>query len=199
MAVLNPLPKPPAIMRHRSTVADLYRLHEEKGPGSTRRMELIDGEIIDMMPPGPFHSGITEEAVEAIRRKVSAALRVRSQNPISINKHNEPQPDIAIVEKRQDSYTVSHPTPDDIRLVIEISDSSLDYDLNIKRLVYAKAEIEEYWVMDVQERELHLFRRPWQGDYTEHLSFKEDEEIICSTIPELKLSVREMLPAICWK
>ncbi|MEQ1748406.1 MAG: Uma2 family endonuclease [Prosthecobacter sp.] len=183
-------------MRHRSTVADLYRLYKEHGPSSTSRMELIDGEIIDMMPPGPLHSGHTDEAADVIRSRIGSTLRLRCQNPVRINKHNEPQPDIAIVEKRDDAYTVAHPTPDDIRLVIEVSDSSLDYDLNTKRLIYAKAEIEEYWVIDVQTRELHLFRRPWQGDYTEHLSFTGDDEIQCSTIQELKVTVRELLPSV---
>lgn len=199
MAVLNPLPKPPAIMRHRSTVADLYRLHEENGPGSTRRMELIDGEIIDMMPPRPFHSASNSKISRLISGRIPSDLELRCQEPVAITCHNHPQPDLCIVLARDDEYALSHPTPDDIRLIIEISDSSLDYDLNVKRLIYAKAEIEEYWVMDVQDRELHLFRRPWQGDYTEHLSFKDDDEIQCSTIPELKLTVREMLPAICWK
>ena len=183
-------------MRHRSTVADLYRLYKEHGPSSTHRMELIDGEIIDMMPPGPFHSASNSRIHRVIARLLPADLRLRCQEPFALTRHNQPQPDLCVVLARDDEYALAHPNPDDIRLVIEVSDSSLEYDLNTKRLIYAKAEIEEYWVIDVQARVLHLFRRPWHGDYTEHLSFTGDEEIQCSTIQELKVTVRELLPSV---
>ncbi|MFN0078849.1 MAG: Uma2 family endonuclease [Prosthecobacter sp.] len=199
MAVLAPLPQPTSPMRHQATVEELYRLFNERDPGETRRMELINGEIVDMLPPGPFHSGFTDEVHEVIREKVGKALRVRCQNPIRINRHNEPQPDIAVVEKRKDGYTLSHPGPDDVLLIIEISDSSLEYDLNTKRQTYAKAEIAEYWVLDVNDRELHVFRRPWQGDYTEHATFSGEDEVQCTTIRDLQLRVRELLPEVMVK
>jgi len=196
MAVLSPLPEPPASMRPRTTVEELYRLYETRDPADTRRMELIEGEVVFMMPPGPLHSGFTDEADHVIRRKVGDAYRVRCQHPIRINRHNEPQPDIAVVKPRKDAYALSHPDPDDVLLIIEVSDSSLEFDLNAKRHTYAKAEIAEYWVLDVNSRELHVFLNPWEGDYTQHSTHKGDDEVVCTTITGLKVSVSELLPAI---
>lgn len=196
MAVLSPLSQPPAGMRQRTTVEELYRLYEARDPADTRRMELIEGEIVFMMPPGPLHSGFTDETEDVIRRKVGHAYRVRCQHPIRINRHNEPQPDIAVVRPRKDAYTLSHPDPDDVRLIVEVSDSSLEFDLNVKRRTYAKAEIVEYWVLDVSARELHVFLNPWEGDYTQHATYRDEDEVVCTTIAELKLRVSELLPTV---
>lgn len=183
-------------MRHRVTVDELYRIYEGMPAGGARRMELINGEIIDMMPPGPFHSASSSRTNRAVVRKSGDRFIVRCQEPLRINSHNEPQPDIAVVKPRQDDYALSHPGPDDALLIIEISDSSLEFDLNIKRRTYAAAEIAEYWVLDVAARELHAFRCPWQGDYTEHQTCSEQEEVRCTTIGDLKFTVAELLPAV---
>ncbi len=186
-------------MRHQATVEELYRLYDERDPAETRRMELINGEIVDMMPPGPFHSSSSSKANRVVARKMGDEFIVRCQEPVRINRHNEPQPDIAVVKTRKDEYALAHPGPDDVLLIIEVSDSSLDYDLNKKRQTYAKAEIAEYWVLDVNDRELHVFRRPWQGDYTEHATFKGEDEVQCTTIRELNLRVCELLPDVLAK
>ncbi|WP_395749377.1 Uma2 family endonuclease [Prosthecobacter sp.] len=183
-------------MRPRVTVEELYRLYEERDPADAQRMELIEGEIVFMMPPGPLHSGFTDEVEDVIRRKVGSACRVRCQHPIRINSHNEPQPDIAVVKPRKDAYALSHPSPDDVLLIIEVSDSSLEFDLNIKRRVYAKAEIAEYWVLDVNSRELHVFLNPWEGDYTQHATYQGEDEWACTMIGGLMVRVRELLPAV---
>jgi len=199
MAVLTPLPQPPASMLRRTTVEELYRLYESRDPADTRRMELIEGEIAFMMPPGPLHSGFTDETEDVIRRKVGQSFRVRCQHPIRINRHNEPQPDIAVVKPRKDAYALSHPDPDDVMLIIEVSDSTLEFDLNAKRQTYAKAEIAEYWVLDVNARELHVFLNPWQGDYTQHATHRGDDEVVCTTIADLKVRVSELLPDVMVK
>ena len=183
-------------MHRRMTVEELYRLYESRDPADTQRMELLEGEIVFMMPPGPLHAGFTDEIDDVIRRKVAGAYRVRCQHPIRINSHNEPQPDIAVVRPRKDAYALSHPGPDDVLLIIEVSDTSLEFDLNAKRRAYAKAEIAEYWVLDVNSRELHVFLNPWEGDYTQHSTFRGKDEVVCTTISGLKVSVRELLPTI---
>lgn len=186
-------------MRHLATVEELYRRDAEHKGSETIRMELINGEIFDMMPPGPFHSSSTSKANRVLAQKTGEAFIVRCQEPVRINRHNEPQPDLALVRTRKDEYALSHPGPDDVLLIIEISDSSLEFDLNTKRQTYAKAEIAEYWVLDVNDRELHVFRRPWQGDYTEHATFVGDDEVQCTTINDLKLRVCELLPDVMVK
>lgn len=183
-------PKTPVPPRH--TVEDAYRIWQESG----RRLELIDGEIVFMMPPGPEHAGYTDETQQLIISKVGARARVRCQHPISINRHNEPQPDIAVVALRKDGYRVSHPGPDEVLLIIEIADSSLAQDLEVKRRLYAKAEIAEYWVLDIPGRELHVFLKPWDGDYTEQRTCRDADEVQCVLIPELRLAVSELFPVV---
>lgn len=196
MAVLSPLPEPPASMRHRTTVEELYRLYEARDPADTQRMELIEGEIVLMMPPAPLLSASNTQTNGLMTQKLGDAYRVRCKHPIRINRHNEPQPDIAVVRTRKDAYALSHPSPDDVLLIIEVSDTSLEFDLNAKRRAYAKAEIAEYWVLDVNSRELHVFLNPWEGDYTQHATHQGDDEVVCTTIADLKVSVRELLPAV---
>lgn len=161
-----------------------------------KRLELIDGEVVFMMPPGPEHAGYTDETQHIIARKVGTKARVRCQHPIAINRHNEPQPDIAVVLPRKDNYRLSHPGSDEVLLIIEISDSSLAQDLEVKRRLYAKAEIAEYWVLDIQGRELHVFLKPWDGDYTEQRTCRGEDEVQSTLIPELKLAVSELFPVI---
>ena len=183
-------------MRRRITVEELYRLYEERDPADTRRMELIEGEIVWMLPPSPLLSASNTQTNCLLTLKLGDAYRVRCKQPIRINRYNEPQPDIAVVRPRKDSYSLSHPGPDDVLLIIEVSDTSLEFDLNAKRRAYAKAEIAEYWVLDVNSRELHVFLNPWEGDYTQHSTHHGDDEVVCTTISDLKVSVRELLPAV---
>ena len=185
-------------MRRLVTVEELYRLDDARDRADTRRMELIDGEIVWMMAPAPLLSATHCQTHLLMHQKVGDAYRVRCKHPIRINRRNEPQPDIAVVRPRKDTYALSHPSPDDVLLIVEVSDSSLEFDLNAKRRAYAKAEIAEYWVLDVNSRELHVFLNPWEGDYTQHSSYKGDDEVVCTTITGLKVSVRELLPAV-WR
>ncbi len=196
MATLLPLQTPKTPIRRRATVEDLYLAYEQEAPGSTRRMELIDGEIITMPPLGAPHSGFTDQSTDALKERVKKDYFVRCQLPIRISRHSEPQPDIAIVLARKDRYTLSHPTPDDVLLIVEISDSSLQTDLNVKRVLYAKAEIPEYWVIDVMERQLHVFRKPWEADYTEHECLGIADQIQCSTLESVAMPVAELFPPI---
>lgn len=183
-------------MRLRVTAEELYRLYEKRDPADTQRIELIEGKIVWMMAPAPLLSASNCQTNLLMNQKVGDAYRVRCKHPIRINRHNEPQPDIAVVRQRKDAYALSHPSPDDVLLIIEVSDTSLEFDLNAKRHTYAKAEIAEYWVLDVNSLELHVFLNPWEGDYTQHATYKGDAEVVCTTIADLKVSVRELLPGI---
>jgi Uma2 family endonuclease len=196
MAQLLPLHQPKTPIRQRSTVDDLYRAYDGLEPGSTTRMELINGEIIVMMPPEAPHSGFTSVANRKLVKKLADTCLVRCQLPIRLSRYSEPQPDIAIVAARKDDYALSHPKADEVLLVIEVSDSSLDTDLNVKRQLYAKAEIPEYWVVDVQSRRLHVFRKPWEEDYTEHECLGSTDSLQCSSIVELALTVSELFPEV---
>jgi len=154
--------------RHKITVTEYYRMAELGLIERDARVELIDGEIIDMAPIGTPHTALTNQLQYIFQAAIQQSLAlVRMQSPLRLGPHIEPQPDLAVVKPRADFYRLAHPTPADTFLVIEIADSSLSDDLNIKVPLYARHAVPEVWVLDVEKLELHLFAKPVAGSYTE--------------------------------
>ena len=129
-----------------------------------RRCELINGEIWDMAPEGSFHRFVNHRGVNYLRALLVDKAEVFEAHPVTLAT-SEPQPDIAIVQRPDTRYLKHHPYPEDIYWLVEIADSTLNYDLTIKRDVYAAAEIQEYWVIDVAGRQMTVFRDPLGGEY----------------------------------
>jgi len=151
--------------RHRLSVADYYRMAEVGILRPDERVELIDGEIIDMPPVGSVHAGTVDQMAKILGDALGNQAIVRVQNPISLDDHSEPEPDIALLRRREDFYKSSHPTPDDVLLVVEIADSSLLFDRNIKVPLYARHGIVEVWLVDVRAWRLIRCRNPLRGEY----------------------------------
>ncbi len=149
----------------RWTVTEYHRM-VDAGILANKRVELIAGEIVDMSPEGPLHSYRGESFADFFRDRLSGRALVREARPITLA-DSEPEPDVALVRGSREDYKHRHPGPKDIFLVIEISNSTLDKDLNEKRQAYAQAGLAEYWVLDLKHNLLILFRNPVEGDYQE--------------------------------
>lgn len=147
---------------HRWTVEEYHQMARAGLLDETDRVELIEGELIDMAPIGSRHAYLVDRLAEAFRRNGSECL-VRVQNPVRLDEYNEPQPDIALVKDK--SYMEAHPTGEDVLLIVEVSDSSLEYDRDVKLSLYARHGIPEVWLVDVNARELTLHREPAEGQY----------------------------------
>lgn len=156
------------------------------------RTELINGEIIMAPPPDPVHSSSEVRAGELSQSRVPNTVQVRLEQPVHLDDHSEPVPDISVV-KRKD-YESQHPTPADIHLLIEFSNTTLADDLTTKRDLYARAAIKEYWVVDLSGRQVHAFTKPRAGVYREQRLFLDGDTVKCSAVPSLQLKVNEMLP-----
>jgi len=152
--------------RHRLSVADYYHMAEAGILGPDERVELVDGEIIDMPPPGSLHAGTVDLLLERFRSAVGNAAIVRVQNPIDLGAFSEPQPDITLLRPRADYYRSSHPDCDDVLLVVEVADSSLRFDRDTKVGLYARHGIHEVWLVDVRAKQLTRYRNPAQDTYT---------------------------------
>ena len=124
------------------------------------RTELIDGEIIDMAPPGSLHAGTVIQLDRLLQRAVGDHAIVLTQNPISLGMYSEPQPDCALIKPRKDFYKAAHPQPDDLLLVIEVADSSLRFDRDVKSALYARHRVPEVWLIDVRAKRLTRYRDP---------------------------------------
>ena len=151
--------------RHRITVEHFYRMAEVGLFEDDARVELVNGEIIDVPPMGSLHAGTLHRVASALSMALGARAMVRQQLPLRLNEDSEPLPDIAVVKPRADHYTSSHPAPADTWLVVEIGDSTLRYDRDVKARVYARAGVPEVWVIDLPENRVHVYRSPSNGKY----------------------------------
>jgi Uma2 family endonuclease len=118
------------------------------------RVELIDGEIIDMAPPGNPHAGTVDQLALILGPAVAGRVHVRVQNPLQLDDHSEPQPDISLLKPRADFYKSRRPRPSDALLVVEVADTSLRFDRNRKVPLYARHEIREVWLVDLEAKRL---------------------------------------------
>lgn len=150
---------------HRLTVEEYYRMAEVGLLAHDARVELIEGEIIDMAPIGSRHAAMVDRLGRRLTGAVGQSALVRTQHPLRLDTNSEPQPDIAIVRNRADEYAGSHPAATDTLLVIEVSDTTLRYDQETKSVLYARHAIPSFWIVDLANRQLHCFSVPAQSRY----------------------------------
>ena len=153
--------------RHRITVDEYYRMVEVGLLAPKARVELIEGEIIDMPPIGSPHGAMDTKLTMLLVEAVGKLALVRCGLPIRLDNMSEPQPDFALVSPREDFYEQRHPTAAETLVAIEVSDTRLSFDLGRKRALYARHGLRELWVIDLKRARLHLFRRPSGDEYME--------------------------------
>jgi Uma2 family endonuclease len=170
---------PVAVSRHRLTVADFRRMGEVGILGPEDRVELIAGEIIDMSPIGSLHAALVRAIATALTRHVREGALLAIQDPLSLDDTSQPQPDVAVLRPRADFYAAAHPGPADVLLVIEVADTTLSFDLDVKVPLYAAAGVPEVWVIEAASRRTHVFRRPERGHYAERHVIEPDNEVSC--------------------
>ena len=158
-----------------------------------RRIELIHGELREMTPPGPDHSeAVSRLSAWSIEARIKNLVKVRTENPIGIpGLESAPYPDVAWVKVR--TYRDRHPLPHEVLLLIEVADSSLDSDCGEKAELYAAAGIQDYWVVSLSERLVHVFRKPQGGSYADHSTAKFGDELRPLAFPQFSLSVSDLL------
>lgn len=181
------------VPRHRLTVDEYYRMAELGILAPDVRVELIEGEIIDMTPQGSGHAGIVSRLTERLVSAVGLRAMVRCQLPIRLGHRSEPEPDFAIVKRKDDYYTRAHPVADDVLLVIEISNTTLSYDRFIKMPLYARHGIVEAWLIDVQAGRIHLFRTPRDGNYVDVSAADRPGILYPKALPEVPIDLSGIL------
>jgi Uma2 family endonuclease len=145
---------------HRFTVSDYYRMAENGVLHPDDRVELLEGEIIDMLPIGPFHAGANDRLARLFIRLAGDRCHVSIQNPVRLDDHSEPQPDLMLLTPADDDYTLRHPGPEDVLLLIEVADTTLAYDRGRKLPAYGRAGIAEVWIVNLVERTIEVHREP---------------------------------------
>jgi Uma2 family endonuclease len=176
----------------RITVDEFYRMGETGEIAPDARVELIEGEVIYMSPIGPFHGGLSSSLSEYFWEFAKGRWKVRTQLPIHINETSEPQPDIALVVPASHEYKRRHPEPKDIFLVLEISDSTLRMDRGTKVRLYGRAGITEYWIVNLRQQVIEVYREPHFDGYGSATTHKAREKISPSQFPDVKIDVAEV-------
>ena len=183
------------------TVKEYRRLSELGILESAERTELIAGQIILMVAKGTPHvvtlQLLSSHLAEQLgAEQLSRSTLIRTQDPIHLDNSSEPEPDLVIVNGGILDYVDRHPQPADIHLVVEVADFTLKYDCEVKNQLYAQANIPEYWVVDVKNRQVHIFRDPTPTGYTSQLIVSEPQSVSTLAFAGIVLSIAAILPPL---
>ncbi len=159
-------------------------------------VELLDGQIFAMSPQRPPHTTATKRTYDYLKSLLLDRADVRSQSPIALSPASEPEPDIAVVEIDVLEYSDRHPQPNEIFLLIEVADSTLTRDLGEKARAYAQANVQNYWVIDVRERLVHVFRQPSGNIYQQKQVLCRGDTLSLLAFPDINVAIDQMLPPI---
>lgn len=182
----------PAVLpaRHKLDVDDYHRMAEAGIFGEENRIELIEGDLIDMAPIGQSHAAIVSGLNEALLKACSGRAIVWPQNPVRLNRLSEPQPDLAVLRRRADFYaTGARPGPADTLLLVEVADSSLRFDRTVKLPLYARTGVPEFWLVDLRRRLLDAYRSPEGDGYREMTTHQAGERLALAAAPEIVVTL----------
>ena len=157
------------------------------------RVELLNGEIIDMSPIGPFHGGLVNRLNRLFNKLSNGRWLVSSQNPLRLDDHSEPEPDAMLLKPATDDYTSRHPQPEDVFLLIEVSDTTLDYDREHKLPAYGRAGSAEVWVVNLVELTIEIYREPHFTGYGSKYVLRAGDKATLQAYPDVAVDVGELL------
>ena len=175
------------------TVDDYYRMAEFGILSPEDRVELIDGEIIEMSPMGTRHISCVMRATQAFSGAFKGKAMVSVQLPLRLSNYTEPEPDLTLLKSRADFYAAQKPAAKDAYLVLEVSDTTLDFDRNVKLPRYAAAGILEVWIANLQEDLLLVYREPSGNSYKTNRILRRGDPISVAAFPEVVFKVEDFL------
>ena len=177
---------------HRFRVADYYRMWEIGLFAPDARVELIEGEVIDMAPIGSPHCGTVDWLNEILGAALRKHVIVRAQSVLKLSDFSQPQPDVLLLERRADFYRSAHPGPPETLLLIEVSETSWQTDRMVKVPLYAHFQVRELWIVDLVHERLHVYRKPQGGEYTELLSVERPGVTALSMLPGVTVDLSDL-------
>jgi Uma2 family endonuclease len=183
----------PVQTQHRFSVKDYYRMAETGVLRPDARVELLDGKIIDMSPIGPFHGGVVKRLNDLFTRSAQDRWLVAVQDPVRLDDHSEPEPDLMLVRRAPDFYTSRHPEPEDVLLLIEVSDTSLDIDQKEKLPAYGHAGVPEVWIVNLNNGTIEIHREPHFSGYGTIKVLSAGDKASPQAFPDVMVDVTELL------
>jgi Uma2 family endonuclease len=182
-----------SVSRWHFTVDDYERMAEAGILREDDRVELLEGDIIEMAPIGPPHAGCVKRLnlLLVSRRQTRAVVSV--QDPIRLDNRSEPQPDLALLEPRSDFYSTRHAGPDDVLLVVEVSSSSVPFDRLVKMPMYARAGVRQAWLVDLDGGGVEVYRLTAEGSYGEPELVRGPGMVVIDSFPDVSVTAAEIL------
>jgi len=180
------------LQRRLFTTDEYFRMVEAGILGEDDRVELIEGEIVEMPPTGDYHSGVLSQ-LASLFAPLHTQTVLRFQDPLRLNAESAPEPDLAVLKLRSDFYKGSGPRPDDVLLLIEIADSSTRYDRRVKAPLYGQASIPELWIVNIPDHSIEVYREPSDAGFRAISIVRGREQISPTLLPSIAFSVDELL------
>lgn len=175
------------VAKYLFTVKDFERMGEAGILAEDASFELIEGEILEMAPIGTRHAACVKRLSMHLSRNLGDKLIISTQDPIQLDDFTQPQPDVALLQRREDFYESAHPKPQDVLLLIEVADTTVDYDQLVKLPLYAKAGIPEVWIINLPAESIEIYSAPNEGAYGTQAEVKRSEQAQSQTIPSLSI------------
>lgn len=157
------------------------------------RFELLEGEIYEMSPIGSRHVAAVNRLTELLVEQLRSVALVSVQNPVELSEYSEPQPDLTLLKRRADFYAQALPTPADVLIAIEVSDTTHEKDRNLKLPVYARAGIIEAWLVDLYNDHIEIHAQPYNGFYQEIRLVFRGQTVVSKSLPQLSLLADDIL------
>ena len=183
-------------IKRRAFSVDEYHAMVEAGILTKHdHVELLDGEIVAMVPIGSGHASCVMRLSELLSEAVGKRAIVSVQSPVRLDEASEPQPDLMLLKRRDDFYAEAHPTPAEVLLLIEVSDTTIVFDRNVKLPLYARSAIPEVWIVNLPERTIDAYSAPSGLEYTESRSIGMDGALSPASFEDVSLRVGAVIPA----
>jgi len=179
--------------KHRFTVKEYYRMAETGVLRPDARVELLNGEIIDMSPIGSSHAGTVKRFIRIFTKLAQERWQVSAQDPLHLDEHSEPEPDFMLLKPSADDYTSHHPQPEDVFLLVEVADASLDYDREQKLPVYGRAGIPEVWIVNLRDQSIEVYREPHFTGYGSKTILRAGDQAKPQAFHDVTVHVAELL------
>ncbi len=181
------------VMKRLFTVTEYYQMAKAGIFSEDDRVELIEGEVVEMAPIGSRHAACVDRLNRLFSEWAGGHVIVRVQSPIRLGQYSEPQPDLALLQPRDDFYARAHPEPEDVLLVVEVAETSAAYDREMKVPLYARAGILEVWLVDLAEACIQVYRKPSPEGYKEVQRMEHGQRLSPQALPDRELAVDAVL------
>lgn len=182
------------VPRRRFTVEEFHRMADARVISEDDRVELLEGEIIEMAAIGSRHASCVDRLNRLFMRAVGEQAIVRVQNPMVLDEWSQPQPDLILIRPRADFYAAGHPGPADVLLAVEVADASLEADRGVKVPLYARHGVPEVWLVDLEDRSIEAFRDPSPAGYRTRGRCLPGQSLTPQTLPSISVPIDPILP-----